>query len=142
VKSIVSAVVLLAVTCTAISSAAQPYTLTKYDDSTFAKVCYANIAPYQAHFDGAVTDGAWGICGFSDRTQRVGPGNVLHNSAIFSNVAGVWKFYHKGNGYFTVAELVEIGVPVDAAQRLYEAFKVDVCSRGDVPGTKWFCGKQ
>jgi hypothetical protein len=141
-RSALRAIVLLVIACTATASGAQPYTVTKYDDSTFAKACYASLAPFQGHFDGAVSDGEWGICGFSDRTQRVGPGSVLHNSALFRTDGGTWKFYQKGNGYFTVAELEEIGVPVDAAQRLATAFKVDVCLRGDVPATKWYCDKQ
>jgi hypothetical protein len=141
VKSVLWVFALLAVARAAISSAAQPYTLTKYDNPTFAKVCDADaVAPYQNHFDGAVTNGAWGICGFSDRRQP-GPGSVEHNSAIFRNVGGTWKFYRKGNGYLSVAELEEGGVPVDVAQRLAAAFKADVCSRGDVPGTKWYCAK-
>lgn len=133
---------LLVAAGSAVSIAAQPFTLTKYDDSALAKACYADVGPYQNHFDGAVTDGVWGICGYSDRTGTPGPGTILHNSAIYHSVGGVWKFYHKGNGYLNTQELEEIGVPADVAQRLTAAFKVDVCSRGDVPGTAWSCKKQ
>jgi hypothetical protein len=142
VKSVFGTTALLALACTAISSAAQPYTLTKYDDPTFAKACYTDVSTFQAHFDGAVVVGAWGICGFSDRTQRVGPGSVLHNSGIYRIVDGTWKFYHKANGYLSVADLEEIGVPADVARRLYAAFIGGVCFRGDVPATKWYCAKQ
>ena len=140
-KSSLLILTLLAAACTTTSSAAQPYTLTKYDDATLAKVCYADVARYQNHFDGAVTHGVWGICGFSDRVQRPGAGSVLHNSAVFRKVGGTWTFYHKANGYLNVKELEEIRVPADVARRLYATFIEGVCSRGDVPATEFYCAK-
>jgi hypothetical protein len=141
VKSFLCILALLVATGSAISFAAQPYTLTKYDNSALARACYTDVARYQNHFDGAVTDGVWGVCGYSDRVHRTGPGSVVHNSAIYHHVGGIWKFYHKGNGYLNAAELEAIGVPADAAQQLPMSFRIDVCHRGNVPGTTWYCNK-
>ena len=124
---------------TTTASAAPPYALTRYDDSVLEQTCYADIAPYHAHFDGAVTDGAWGLCGFSDRNQKAGEGSLLHNSVLYHNVDGAWKFSHKGNGYFTAAELEEVGVPADIAQPLIKKFLLGVCLKGSIPGTAYYC---
>jgi hypothetical protein len=106
------------------SASAVSYTLTKYDDPAFAQFCYSTVvAPYHVHFDAAVSDGEWALCGFSDRNQTAGPGSILHNSVLYHRTGSGWTFSQKGNGYFTVTELKESGVPADVAQTLSAQFK-------------------
>jgi len=119
------------------SALAASYTLTKYDDPAFAQFCNAQLR-YPNHFDGAVTDGVWGLCVFSDR----GPGAVVHNSALYEHTANGWVLAMKGNGYIDVSGLEGAGVPVDAAQRLFGKLLSDVCFRGDIPGTQSYCASR
>jgi hypothetical protein len=124
-------------------ASAAPYTLTKYDDSSFAQFCYAQVvAPYDEHFDAAVTVGDWGICGFSDRTQRIGPGSVVHNSALYHRTNGEWAYSEKGNGYFTVTELELHGLSSGVAQGLLSKFRLSICLRSDVPRTSEYCANR
>ncbi len=119
------------------SALAAPYALTKYDDPVFAQFCNAQLS-YPNQFDGAVTDGVWGLCVFSDRINT-GPGAIVHNSALYEHTGNVWILAMKGSGYIDVRGLEGAGVPPDAAQRLFGKFVSDVCFRGDIPGTKSYC---
>ena len=136
------AAALLAAVASASAFAAQSYRLTKYDNPALASACYAIVGPYNNHFDAAVVVGSWGICGYSDRTQRIGPGSVLHDAAIFHNVSGTWKFVEKGNGYWSAVGLEQASVPANIAPSLATAFRTDICARGGVPATHWFCSRQ
>ncbi len=138
-KNRLFAFLILTVTNLTTASAA-PYTLTKYDDPAFAQFCYSEVAVrYNVHFDAAVSDGDWGLCGFSDRTQGVGPGSILANSVLYHRTNGVWTYNQKGNGYFDTTVLEEQGVPANVAQRLVSKFQSSICFRGDVPGTTRYC---
>ncbi len=137
-KAVVGFIFVIALTVACVAASNIPYALTKYDDPTFAEFCNSQLKGNN-RLDAAIIDGIWGICGFSDPVDSIGPGSDLNDSAVYEHSISGWTLIAKGGGYPTIHDLELAGVPALASQKLLTAFQASVCSKGNIRGIAAFC---
>ncbi len=90
------------------------------NDPAVANACYAVVGnTHFNHIDSAVSAGSWGLCTYSDRVDRIGPGSEPVAEALFYKVGNAWAYTRRHtSGHYDLAALTFYHVPYAVAQQL------------------------